>query len=97
MFYWTIKASLKRDLQILIKSSLYSLNTHSGVTSERYPSLRLTPGSTLQVYSDGELFWQQIGDLIGSGFELHTSCSRSKRLTTFDVYLVGTRNLQTFE
>jgi len=39
---------------LAIKSSLYSLNTLSGVTSERCPSPQLAPGPTLQWLSGGE-------------------------------------------
>jgi len=30
--------------------------------------------------------WQRVGDLIGSGFELHTFRTRSERLTTYALH-----------
>jgi len=47
---------------------LYSLNTFSGVTSERCPSPRLsTRDHTLKVAAVASR-WQRVGDLISSGF-----------------------------
>jgi len=60
-----------------IKSSLFSLNTLSGVTSERCPSPRLcAEGPHIKVATVTSR-WQRVGDLIGSRFELHTSRTRS--------------------
>jgi len=56
-----------------IKSLLYSLNTLSGVTSERCPSPRVcAKDNTIKVATVAS-HWQRMGDLIGSGFEPHTS------------------------
>jgi len=56
-----------------IKSSLYSLNTLSGVASERCPSPRLCARDhTLKVAAVASR-WQRVGDLFGSGFELHNT------------------------
>jgi len=61
---------------------LTSSNTLSGVTSERYPSPRLcAKAHTIKVATLASR-WQRMGDLIGSGFEPHTSRIRSERLTT---------------
>jgi len=65
---------MKQNKKNQIKSSLYSLNTLSGVTSERCPSQRLcAKAHTITVASR----WQRVGDLIGSGFEPHTFRTRS--------------------
>jgi len=64
-----------------IKSSLYSLNALSGVTSERCPTPRLYARAHIKVAAVASR-WQRVGDLIGSGFEPYTSRTRSRRLTT---------------
>jgi len=60
----------KRKLK-KIKSSSYSLNTLSGVTS----------GKVAAVASR----WQRVGDLIGYGYEHHTSRTRSEPTTCANV------------
>jgi len=52
------------------ESLLYSLNTFSGVTSDRCPSLRQGPHIKVAVVASR---WQCMGDMIGLGFEPHTS------------------------
>jgi len=70
-----------------IKSSLYLLNTLSGVMSERCPSPRLcAKAHTIKVATVASR-WQ--GDLIGSGFESHTSRTRSERLITCAIWPVN--------
>jgi len=45
------------------------------------------PGPTLQDWS-GSDGWQGMGDLIDSGFEPHTSRTKSERLTTRNIWPV---------
>jgi len=66
-----------------IKSSLYSFNTLLGVMSERCPSPRLCAKAYTIKVATVVSCWQRVGDLIGSGFEPHTFCTRSDHLTTY--------------
>jgi len=61
-----------------IKCSLYSLNTLSGVTSERCPSPRLCARAHTSKVEAMASRWQRMGNLIGSGYELLTSRTRSE-------------------
>jgi len=55
----------------------------------------LAPEPTLQVCSSGESLWKCVKDLTASGFKLHTSRSRSRRLTTCGTILpVSPQNFQ---
>jgi len=63
-----------------IKALFYSLNTLSGVTSERCPTPRLcAKAHTIKVAMVASR-WQRVGYLIGSRFEPHTSRTRSELL-----------------
>jgi len=76
-----------------IKSSLYSINTLSGVTSERCPSPQLcAKAHTIKVATVASR-WQRVGDLIDSGCEPHTSRTRGERLTTCAVWPVTQKDL----
>jgi len=56
-----------KSTNVQIKSSLYLLNTLSGVTSERCPSPQLcAKAHTIKVPTVAS-HWQRMGDLIGSG------------------------------
>jgi len=61
---------------------LYSLNTLSGVTSERCPSLQLCARDHTSKVAAAASRWQRVGDLIGSWFEPSISRTRSEPLTT---------------
>jgi len=66
-----------------IKSSLYSLNTLSGVTSERCPSQQLcAKAHTIKVATVAG-HWQRMGDLIGSGFEPHNPAPKANVLPIY--------------
>jgi len=67
------KCLIVQKKKIKIKSLLFSLNTLSGVTSERYPSLRLCAKAHTFKVATVASRWQRVGNLIGSGFEPHTS------------------------
>jgi len=63
-----------------IESLLYTLNTFSRVMSERcLAALCQDPHIKVAAVTS---HWQCVGGLIGSGFELHTSRTRGRRLTT---------------
>jgi len=82
-FSYTV-AQFKKE----IKSSLYSLNTLSGVTSERCSSPWLcAKAHTINVATMAS-HWQRMGDLISSGFEPHTSRTRSECLNTCVIWSV---------
>jgi len=73
----------------IIKSSLYSLNSFLGVTSEWcFNSVSLRQGPHIKVVTVTSR-WQRVDYLIGSGFEPHTSRTRSRRLTTRAVWPVS--------
>jgi len=77
------KATINNNYQIKkIKSLLYSLNTLSGVTIEWCPSPRLCAKAHTIKVATVTSRWQRMGDLIGSGFEPHSSRTRSERLTS---------------
>jgi len=71
-----------------IKSSIYSLNTLSSVTSERCPSPRLCAKAHTMKVATVASRWQRVVDLIGSGFEPHTSRTRifKNRLSNVDLF-----------
>jgi len=50
-------------------------------------SASLRQGSHIKVAAVASR-WQRVGDLIGSGYELHTSRTRNKRLTTCVIWPV---------
>jgi len=69
---------------------LYSLNTLSGVTSERlngayFRGLRQGPHFKVAAVASR---WQRAADLIGSGYEPHTSRTRRERLITCAIWPV---------
>jgi len=68
--YLSYKSQLKPKK---IKSSLYSLSTLSGVLSEWCPSPQLCAKAHIIKVATLASCWQRMGDLIGSGFKLHTN------------------------
>jgi len=54
-------------------------NTLSGVTSERCPSPRPCGRAHTSKVAAVASSWQRMEDFIGSGFEPHTSCTKSER------------------
>jgi len=63
-----------------IKSSLYSLDILSGVTSERCSSPRIYPTAHTSKVAEVASRWQRVEYLIGWGYEPHTSRTGSECL-----------------
>jgi len=81
--YSAINNSYYSKIKSKTKSLLCSLNTLSGVTSERCPSPQLCATAHTSKAAVVASHWQQVGNLIGSGFKHHTSHTRSERTSYY--------------